>query len=247
MVTHFIFIADDYRRGKRISWQTTSDLTTFMDDIANVSDKLNAKKFISYATHTIDTERNSWDSVVAADPFFEDVSHYTDVVSFINDLELGLKVTANDIAELISEKVEQQTGQLVPEMALMKLVYYVYSEALTKYQIRLFDNNFVAFDHGPVDRDVWDRIKYSKNYEVEPVFTKNETSPVQAKLLASGKYQIIQKVIDDILSVPSTTSKYDLMRKTHQHGTPWDIAYKNGQNTRITDELIRQHHAVESL
>lgn len=142
--------------------------------------------------------------------------------------------TALNIANyMLSKKV------LTPKQ-VQKILYYAYSIYLIKYNDeynennmnRLFNDKIEAWEHGPVIRDVYDRIKYFA-YSYESISYNKEVQ------LSNKK---IENFINKILTVYGQYSGYELEKMTHNE-TPWQLAMAKGRNKVITDQSIYEYYS----
>lgn len=75
MIKHYIIMSSSYTDGSRVALDITEDCFLNSKAIAEMIEEIrkNCGKDVPLSTHFIETESASWDSVVAYDPFFEDV------------------------------------------------------------------------------------------------------------------------------------------------------------------------------
>lgn len=115
--------------------------------------------------------------------------------------------TALEAARYIVKRF-QDRGDLITNLKLQKLLYYVQGWHLGLYGRRAFDGQFMAWVHGPV------------NYDVYNQFREHRWSPI---LVDVGKVTLdcdISKHIDDVLEVYGGDSAWELERRTHSEA-PW--------------------------
>lgn len=142
--------------------------------------------------------------------------------------------TALNIAYyMLSKKI------LTPKQ-VQKLLYYAYSIYLVKYNDeynpnnmnKLFNDKIEAWEHGPVIRDVYDRLKFYGNSSDRIAIMRDTT-------LSDKK---IENFINKILTVYGQYSGYDLEKMTHSE-RPWQLAMAQGRNEEITDESIFNYYS----
>ena len=75
MIKHYIIMSSSYTDGSRVALDITEDCFLNSIEIAEMIEEIrkNCGKDVPLSTHFIEAESASWDSVVAYDPFFEDV------------------------------------------------------------------------------------------------------------------------------------------------------------------------------
>lgn len=244
MYNHFIVIVDSYELGKRIAYQIvgTSDDRDLIKESLEIIKLLKSNNQEQYTTHFVSTDKATWNSVIESDPFFDKIKLFESLDEFIKCIKNNRQITSKDIAEILLERYS------LSALPLMKLVYFVYAEFLTKFKESLFTNSFEAFKLGPVDRILWNQGYKGKN-KITPKFDEiTSMSPVDAKLIASGKYDQVMSVIEDITKHEETfKNPYYLKELTHQVNTPWQTVYKKDANARITDDIILEKHEYEKI
>lgn len=197
-----------------------------------------------YSTHILPTEAENFDSVKLDDPYFEPFEEEKSLDKFIDFILSNIQLTAFDIATYLLRK-----DATLNEFSLQKLLYYIYSDYLVEYKKSLFKNRFVAFNYGPVDQNVYSTYRYNidkllSNVDFEVKLNaqddvKGLLNFIDAELAKYGDY--FTKLWDNH---KANDSEENL---THHKNTPWFIAYSKGQNTRISDDLIKKFHKNELL
>ena len=74
------------------------------------------------------------------------------------------KITISDIADYFITK-NHEYGDYITNLKLQKLVYYAQAWYLAFLDKPLFDEDFEAWVHGPVNRDLYDRYFWGKSIE----------------------------------------------------------------------------------
>lgn len=194
----------------------------------------------SFSLHLLKTNNLSFNSVQEMDPYFDGVKPISDLNVFIKKVHQYSKLTSLDLASYLI-----RTYNLKP-FSLQKTLYYMYADYLVSHQEAPFKANFVAFDKGPVDKDVYRIDKHASEALQEGV-------SFETKAEASGKFNRLVRIIDE--SVKKYSAYFDTAwgndnkeNPTHRKNTPWWIAYhKHGQNAPINDTIILKFHYVEKL
>src|SRR5690606_28223588 len=75
-------------------------------------------------------------------------------------------VTIFDVVNYFLRKVDKTSGSSMTPLKLQKLVYYAQAWHLAFYGTKLFNEEFQAWVHGPVNYELWQ--KYSGFMEIEP-------------------------------------------------------------------------------
>lgn len=128
-------------------------------------------------------------------------------------LVMKKKSTAIEVANSIIEFCNQH-GDVISNLKLQKLLYYCQAWYLTLYRTAMFDEEFQAWVHGPVERSSYDKFK---RFRYKPIVFRPHGNDLSER--ARGH-------IVEILLVYGSESALDLERRTHQED-PWIIA-RNG-------------------
>ena len=201
---------------------------------------------LSFGFHHLQTAHKNWDSVVAYDRFFEDVSPVTDLGTFKKLITADEQVTALDIANLITSKVE------ITHLKLQKLLFFFYREFKRQHNKLPFKEDFLAWDYGPVIREVYDKYRTNgrgliseSGLELKEDDTQIIYKEDPFKLSVYSRFMKTPNFGDILVSLESTLKEYgdlsasDLVELTHQDGSPWSQVYRNGfGKNQIIDQSI---------
>lgn len=189
----------------------------------------------------VESKFSSFSSLKEEDSYFSDAILVSSLEELYEKTQKKKELDIVDVARYVLNKFPDITA-----FSLQKSLYYIYAEYLCKYKYPLFQANFVAFDNGPVDQDLYKIFKYHK----ETLMYQNS---LITKLYNNDKKNDIINYIDTIIEKsvpffnqpqPKWTDKS--INFTHRNNTPWTIAYtKLGQNASISDDLIKNHHSYE--
>lgn len=137
-------------------------------------------------------------------------------------------------------------------LRLNKLLYFIHGWALTSRPEGLVRNHFIAWQHGPVIRPVYDCFK---PYGEKPVteraryldYVSGKHQPVPYEDIAPADAELIERVFRSY----DQFSTARLRAMSHEAGGPWDIVYSawsrdNRLSPRIPNELIRSHFMREA-
>ncbi len=90
-----------------------------------------------------------------------------------------------DVAQYIYDEYKRQSGEVIDEMKLHKLLYFAQRESLAITNEPLFEENFEGWKYGPVSREV------RTHYTVDGMYYKDKR-----ELSAEGAY-IVKNVIHE--------------------------------------------------
>lgn len=251
MVKHFIIMSSSYTDGTRVALDITDELLLNGESIAETISAIKNEcgKDVPLSTHFIETESDSWASVVAHDPFFEGVECTKSWKDFSAKIKNGRVLSGLDVAYYILAKIN------CTHLSLQKLVYYAYADYLCEHSERLFEDKIYAFRNGPVIRSVYERFKGSGYQSVKP-FSAESDYPVRTgvnELPARSRILFAKDGVEKLLSIDKTIGKYGkysagtLVDFTHRDGAPWSYVDSSAQYRIISDDLIRAHHHVECV
>ena len=126
-----------------------------------------------------------------------------------------VKEVANLFLYLAEEQANQETGDLMTDLKLQKMLYFAQCWHLVRYDRPLFDSKIEAWDHGPVVPVVY--AEYKK-YGSNPI----HASTVNYSLFSDHE-------LDTILDVFAYYGRYSasgLRELSHKSGSPWAEVYK---------------------
>lgn len=133
---------------------------------------------------------------------------------------------AIDIANALVKLSDDDSGDVVTNLKLQKLVYYVQGFHLAFFNEPIFEDKIVAWEHGPVVVGLYHDLKRFKSGAVE---LEDEVS---SELTADQL-----KLISDVNTVYGQFSAWKLRDMTHLEA-PW-MSTKRGEV--IDNELIKNY------
>lgn len=253
MYQHIIVISSSYRIGKRIAWHyADSEISA---SVLKELEKKTKEKLTKpdYSIHKLSTESITWKSVVEKDSFFESIEVYKDLDDFLSEIKKNKQVSALDIAKLLL------SIQPMSNLKLQKMIYLVYADYLERTKKKLFREDIVAFQYGPVVESIY---HYYKEHGREQIELTDELVTLEVKgdeklinleeitmPVTIAKILQADDMSDILTSVRKTFEKFgsksasQLVSITHREGSPWDRT-KNF-NDVIDDDLILKYHTIE--
>lgn len=133
-------------------------------------------------------------------------------------------------------------GRSVTNLALNKIIFFLYVGYLTQYNKVLVSAKIEAWDYGPVFREIYQCFKKyrdhpidSRAYRLNPETGKTEiceaTFSIEELEFLSAEVQRLTKL-----------SASNLVQMSHVKGGPWDIVWNHEKSTspsmKISDEII---------
>lgn len=120
----------------------------------------------------------------------------------------------------------------ITNLKLNKLCYYVQGWSLAKLGHPMFSDDIQAWKYGPVVPDVYHTYKVCGNNAIaEPAdrFDESRLSTDELNLLI------------DVFMTYGKYSPGELVSMTHAAGGPWNQVYVEGENNRITNDILEKY------
>ncbi|MCM3324225.1 Panacea domain-containing protein [Cytobacillus kochii] len=244
MIEHFIILYSDYKSGKRIALHKSDEKIDGIAECVKTLETLKAEfEHLTFGFHHLQTSEHSWDSIVNYDKFFSDVTPITNFKDFKEMISDDLMISAFDIANLLTSRMQ------LTHLKLQKLIYLFYCKFVKKYDYRPFDEEFYAWQYGPVIKELYEKYKIYGRDEIEQedndylilkdkpfklsVFSKFTKTPIDYKIV---------ETLEETIKEYGEYSAFSLVDLTHVEDGPWDIIYKNGlgRDEVIPHNLIHQ-------
>lgn len=109
------------------------------------------------------------------------------------------------------------------KLKIQKLLYYAQGYYLALYNKPLFDEKILAWEHGPVVKEVYMGLQSKTN----EIFIPTETYKMRADEIKKLKKND-KELIEDVFQLMGQYSAWKLRDKTHQED-PWVDNYKKGK------------------
>lgn len=126
--------------------------------------------------------------------------------------------------------------EYITQMKLHKLLYYAQGVFLAMFNKRLFDEEMLAWTHGPVVRSIYDKYQGIRELGTENL-DEEQLSDYQT-LAGNDNTRVILEVVYE------TYGKYSagqLRNMTHEE-TPWKEAWKSGNGSEpLKDETVTKY------
>jgi uncharacterized phage-associated protein len=133
--------------------------------------------------------------------------------------------TALDVAKYFLTLAEPDEGDVVTHLKLQKLCYYAQGSALVVLNRPLFNEDILAWDHGPVIRSVFDAYRAHGS---DPI-------PLPENFDAAVLTDEERELLNEVWDVYGQFSAWKLRNMTHNE-PPWA---NTPRNEVITPEALR--------
>ena len=151
-----------------------------------------------------------------------------------------------DVANVILEFADERRLELT-NLALQKLLYFVHGWFYSIYEQPLIKNKFEAWQHGPVQRVVYDQFKSFKSGGIKGVratyLDPATGDPVYREPIISVEHA---SVIYEVLEKYRRYTAGQLVDESHVEDGPWEYVWKQAEEAvypgmKIPDALILDH------
>lgn len=228
MFRHLIVLSSSYKLGKRIAihlLETKEDLDT-LDRIVG----LDIFKYCS--VYNVETDSDTWRSVVEYDGFYEDIYICSEPKEFVDLINADRDISIFDLSKYILVFLKKM-GISCSHLKLQKLAYFCYEKYLIHYRKKLFKEKIYAWKYGPVIKSLYDSLKQSDSLTVDL-----DSYTTRQRIIFSDDGLEKLKIIDEVLEEYGELSAEILVDLSHKKGTAWSTWDGNSRNYEITDELI---------
>ena len=140
-------------------------------------------------------------------------------------------------------KLALRDNRTLTHLQLQKLVYIAHGWHLGLEGEPLFSQPVLAWQHGPVIREVYDEFKGSGRQPIAHFYKKLDRSTFLEKIPfveSASANRMIERVWESYSDVGAIA----LRGLTHLKGTPWDDVYKDGSGAGrvIPTESIQEYY-----
>lgn len=142
-------------------------------------------------------------------------------------------VEVKDVAKYILSQSEPEIGDIISQLKLQKLLYYCQGFHLALEGEPLFSNPILAWDHGPVVREIYDQYrKYGSNAIPVESITRRDFN---------GLSKEQKGIIEEVYDVYGQFSAWKLRNMTHDE-YPWA---STGNNEIITQDKLKSYFKTQ--
>lgn len=134
------------------------------------------------------------------------------------------------IANRIILNTDTEHGELISNLKLQKLLYYMQGYFIAIFDRKLFENDIEAWQYGPVVSETYNHFKGFGRASITL-----EAGAETANLNAEE-----QKLFDEVLSEYTQYSAIKLMNMTHEE-SPWMSAFNSNPKGLITKKLLSDY------
>lgn len=148
-----------------------------------------------------------------------------------NYAEQKAKIASND---------DYEVYEGITHLKLQKLLYNAQGVCLATTGEKLFEEDLIAWDHGPVVRNVYDTYcVFGRNQIIIP--TTAENNEIVQKIENDST---IKEILDMVYDNFSIYTAWQLREMSHAPGSPWD---KTEKNKIINTDMIKDYFKKEIM
>lgn len=153
------------------------------------------------------------------------------------------KHDARAVANIFVKKFRED-GRKLTVLALIKTVYIAHGYALARMGRPLVKQEVQAWRHGPVIPEVYEAFAHQVRGSNEVVREASKYYPggVKGDPYAAKLTPEQDQIVSEVYEKYSTFSAFDLLRLTHQKGSPWSAMKDKGRCSTIPNDLIKKHY-----
>lgn len=134
---------------------------------------------------------------------------------------------AMTLAKYVVDKCTDE-GCPITNLQLQKILYFIQLNFIKILNIAAFNDDMEAWQHGPVIPEVYDEYSYCAGTPIYETYNGIENE------IHVG---IEKDIIDIVTELARNKNPWDLVRTSHEPGTPWAKVY-HGIKTKIPMEYI---------
>lgn len=147
--------------------------------------------------------------------------------------------TNAEIKENVADNDDFEVYEGITHLKLQKLLYYAQGVSLSmRNGQKLFDEKILAWEHGPVVKEVYDVYKNNGRNNLDIDFT-DANNAIIASIENDAEVSNILNLVYDNFAIYTAWQLRDM---THEVGSPWDITVKTtGINSEILSNIIQKY------
>jgi uncharacterized phage-associated protein len=143
-------------------------------------------------------------------------------------------LTAQDIAEYFLSRVDPDSGDLISNLKIQKLVYYAQGYHLALNGTPLFREEIEAWEHGPVVPVLYRRYK---QHGAGPI-------PIPESIDIEKYSEDVRELLEELYQVYSQFSAWKLRDMTHAE-PPWVDAYSRCPSSVISHSAMQEYFKTQ--
>lgn len=147
---------------------------------------------------------------------------------------MGRQYQAADVAACIIETA-MSAGNPVSNLQLQKLLFFCQCDHLRKQGYPLFPDEIVAWQYGPVVKDVYSTYSYRG---ASPIRRAIRSISMGVRTPFTQLEGTALRIVENMTRKWLHRDPWDLVRESHRPGGAWDIVYNRGGEGMGYDDVI---------
>lgn len=134
--------------------------------------------------------------------------------------------------------LSEARGRSLTSMSLLKVIYFGHAWHLAKYRSPLVAQPFEAWQHGPVNRVVYEQLKSSGTASITKKLVVLDIDTASFVTAHAEFDPDKEKFLNNIFEYYSQFHPYRLSDLTHEKNTPWDIIWRKAEQSAVAGMII---------
>lgn len=139
--------------------------------------------------------------------------------------------SALDVADYIVERCAN-LGRPVSNLQLQKILYYVQLNFLRTFDRCVFEDDILAWRHGPVVKEVYYKYNVFGRHAIVPRITQTTRG-----MFLEKDRDLIDRVTDACVQL----DPWELVERSHKVGGPWHQSFNGDFDKVIPKEVMREY------
>lgn len=141
-----------------------------------------------------------------------------------------------NIANKIVASMDADQGEIISNLKLQKLLYYLQGFFIAAFDKRLFENEIEAWQYGPVVREMYEHFK---QFGSGAITLDNDS---EISILNTDESQLFNDVMEEY----GQYSAIKLMNMTHEE-LPWKRVFNQNPQGEISYDLLRVYFKTQII
>ncbi|MHA3787463.1 Panacea domain-containing protein [Flavobacterium hauense] len=141
-----------------------------------------------------------------------------------------------DISNKIIANTEAEQGELISNLKLQKLLYYLNGFFMAAFDKKLFGNPIEAWQYGPVVREAYFHFKDFGSGAI--------STPEKVEIITMSKED--EALFSEVMEEYGQFSAIKLMNMTHEE-LPWQKTFNENPQGEIPDALILEYFKTQII
>ncbi len=128
----------------------------------------------------------------------------------------------------------------IDNLKLNKIVYISLGFSLAENNFDLFAEQVEAWNKGPVIPSIYHHFKDFGNKKIDRLANTSKEQHRSPKIDADEKKTL--KILDGVWKIYKSLNGVEMIKLTHQQGTPWSYFYTGRKNVIIDKNIIKKYY-----